>query len=308
MGLNKRGAIFTLFALLLVGFLLVIVTNQFDSQLFDSTPAFTLRVSSINSLVENIEFDLEIATYTVGFRSILALLTHIESTGEYIDDYQIRLTELMMNGTIYEMPSALVFGNTLVDWDENIHEYFQALGIDGNFTYEITNIYQSSPFAVNFAVQLDFNFSDALTSTSWNNSFYTVAQVPIIGFLDPLYIVETQNTFVSRINKTPFTTFTISQLQEHIEQGYYLPSTSAPSFLQRLIGDVGPSPFGIESIVNIDELGLVFPITSDYSHIDYIYFTQQPFPTFPIPGLNPAFRLDNQTTNGVGRLDIYIQP
>jgi len=110
----------------------------------------------------------------------------------------------------------------------------------------------------------------------------------ILGFEDPLYTVESSDRISVLINRTPTIDFVndatndTTILKTHIENSYYLNSTSAPSFLMRFTGNLSPSIYGIESFVNIEnwenQMGSYNP---DRSIIDYLYF-------------------GNQTTTGIG--------
>lgn len=94
----------------------------------------------------------------------------------------------------------------------------------------------------------------------------------------------------------------ISKLREFYLNGYYTESKLAPSFLMRLYGQFGPSPYGIESFVRVDQFRV--PKTS----IDYYYFNKTATPNkYKIKGMPncenvsvctddnlPHFYLDNE--------------
>ena len=71
--------------------------------------------------------------------------------------------------------------------------------------------------------------------------------------------------FVDVINDT-------SILEEHLLESYYINHTDAPSFLMRFKGDFSASPFGIESMVNVEELFEQGLFKKNRSVIDYLYF------------------------------------
>jgi hypothetical protein len=65
-----------------------------------------------------------------------------------------------------------------------------------------------------------------------------------------------------------------SGIIEHLDKGYYKESTDAPSFVMRIYNNLSSSPYGIESIVNLQriyEQGLV--VNEDAPVIDYKYFS-----------------------------------
>jgi hypothetical protein len=109
----------------------------------------------------------------------------------------------------------------------------------------------------------------------------------------------------------------ISELRSFYFNGYYLASNYAPSFLMRLSGQLTPSPYGIESFVNIN----VF--SAKKSSVDYYYFSPSLISGYKIKGMPncensticsndnlPHFYLDNLqavvNSSGVYRhLDVY---
>jgi len=66
-------------------------------------------------------------------------------------------------------------------------------------------------------------------------------------------------------------TWNVTNLLKHIENSLYTENSNAPSFLSRFEYDLSPSPYGIESMVNLKKFqGL--GINEDSSIIDYHYF------------------------------------
>ncbi|MFH1400079.1 MAG: hypothetical protein ABIH41_01040 [Nanoarchaeota archaeon] len=93
--------------------------------------------------------------------------------------------------------------------------------------------------------------------------------------------METLGKLPVAVHQTNITTFVndtgdkndTSGLQYHLNSSLYIPSRSAPSFIQRFEGDLTPSPAGIESLVNLQVLAdQGVPIDNNRSVVDYLYF------------------------------------
>ena len=127
----------------------------------------------------------------------------------------------------------------------------------------------------------------------------------ITSFEDPLYTVETYGRVISIIQEANITDFVVngntSNLTNHIDNSYYIPSTSAPSFLMRLKGNISNSTNGIESLVNLKKLESVGITPEVKSCVDYIYFSSDDPTNWQINNTFNWFRLDNES----GHLDTY---
>jgi len=85
---------------------------------------------------------------------------------------------------------------------------------------------------------------------------------------------------------------------EHFDAKTFVQNPSAPSFLQRLEGNLGSSPNGIETLVDTNELDIYGEDVKNTSSVDYIYFGNQSGKIYSIHNItdkgNPFFRLDKE--------------
>jgi hypothetical protein len=107
----------------------------------------------------------------------------------------------------------------------------------------------------------------------------------------------------------------IENLREHIANSWYQVSSHGASFLDRLEGSLqvqpkhaalSPNPIGLESFVDKDylaSLGLVVRV--EQTNLDYLYFNQTDVPSWGVKGLDPYFRIDNETSLGLTHLIVY---
>ena len=109
-----------------------------------------------------------------------------------------------------------------------------------------------------------------------------MTSISIVEFEDPLYIVYSFGRTTNVINITKFEgnysykineTWNVSNLLAHSENSLYTANSDAPSFLMRFEDDLGSSPYGIESLVNLKKLS-DYGLEIDYesSIVDYHYW------------------------------------
>ncbi len=132
----------------------------------------------------------------------------------------------------------------------------------------------------------------------WEKQQIITAFIPVEGFEDPIYIINTYAKISRNINQTPYEGNYVvggdaTNLSSHVDNGYYAANSFAPSFLRRLEGDTSADVNGIESFVNIPELSTQGIPTSTKTNIDYIYFSTNNPAYTSVPGMPLWFNIDS---------------
>ncbi len=156
-------------------------------------------------------------------------------------------------------------------------------------------------------METDLLIKDKGDLALWNRTAVMHTYIPIENFEDPLYIVETRGLVTNQINKTPYSVFVqggnYSNLFSHVQNSYYINSTLAPSFLDRLKGDIdNENPNGIESLVYLPKLSLQGIPGKRKSCVDYIYFSTNNPSYSAFPAVYSDFRIDNEHKSVYGLL------
>src|SRR5690606_29816049 len=104
---------------------------------------------------------------------------------------------------------------------------------------------------IKFILKIDMIIQDKGDIASWNKESEIIeAYVPIGGFEDPTYFMMAGGLPIT-IKKTPYEIINLTNIEEHAEGFYYVASSQAPSFLDRLEGNLSAKrEYGIESLVN----------------------------------------------------------
>jgi hypothetical protein len=298
MELNKKGFIFTLSAIVLLSlFFLIYGINSLKNQ-DESTSD---RVKSLNSFMFSLEENLQRKVYVSGFRVLFLMQKRIIDTGEFITDFNSTFEEVFYNGTIYNEPQDPDLIKNIV-YDEIISEINSEAGkinAQINISNPSISVFQEDPWNVIVLFEADFLLKDKASLVLWNKTQSIKAKIPILGFEDPLYLVNSPIT--NQYNKTPYTTFVtgsdVSNLKLHLENHYYTNSTLAPSFLDRFENNPGPDTNGIESFVYLPDLSAQGITPKDKTVVDYIYFSSLTPSDNSVSGMPSWFKLDDAHLN-----------
>ena len=298
MVLKKKAVFFTLIAIILAA--MVIASFTFYSTYRTKSKGFVVetRVKTMDRFIENLEDDLPRALYIAGFRAVLGIEDKIIATGIYINDSESAIEELVLYGTLDGEQLNLTIDSSINDWFDRINQQAENIGININYNILDFDVNQSDPWTINFYLDVEFNISDTNNVASWNRSKSFESSMKIIGLEDPVYTIEAFGRTTRIINSTDITIDGIDDLKSFLNSTRYRAYSNAPSFLMRLEGDLTSSPYGIETLVNTNELAFYDLYIYDRSNIDYIYFGSQSTTDYKIHNITDIysqyFRLDQE--------------
>jgi len=297
--MNKRGVFFTI---LVIAILSLFLVSYSAISLVKNRESINKRIDSMNNFVQLVEEDMPRKLYISSFRVIFLLLNRVIKNGTYIDDVNFRFNETFFNGSVYgelqpvNMTEGVIYSEIL----EDLNEKASKVNINVTMINPKMEISQEDPWNVRVFFSANLLIEDRSNLATWNRYFSQIVYVPIENFEDPIYIVETNSSVSNSINKTIYDSFydpgDTSNLSGHITNGYYIASTSGPSFLDRFEGNLSArSPYGIESLVNLNELESQGIPTFQKSIVDYIYFNETDNPaSCRITGMLSWVRLDDE--------------
>jgi len=295
--MKKKSVVFTTIAIMLVGAILITFAIEINYKYKKEMQVVEMKVDVMNNFIKDFRDDMERGVYIVGFRSILALDNYIVQNGLFIDDLSARFSEAMINGTINGNFSDLLNASSFADWTAKIKEQAGTIGININFTRQDVAIYQQNPWEIVVNINLTYTVTDWQKTAVWNKTESITAKIPVEGFEDPLYALASYGKVPNKIIRSNYTDFSdLNNLIIHLNNSYYIESTTAPSFLMRLEGNLSNSSQGIESLVNLDEFILQGIPQKSRSSVDYIYFGNDTINSCIVNetySSYPWFRLDN---------------
>lgn len=288
---NKKAMFFTLIAITLISLFLISYSIYSISQ---DRKAINKRIETMNSFVFSLEKDMSRQNYISSYRAILALENKITSTGSFLSDSKSAIAEALLNGTISNENISLMQGYKLQDWSSRVNELSGKQNLLVNYTILNVLVQQENPWNIKISMNILIFIKDKANLASWNKTEVIVSEIEINGFEDPLYLINTNGKATNKINKSEYTfSSDISNLSIHTQNSFYIASTTAPSFLDRLEGKTTGNINGIESLVYLPELSSQGLSVKDKSVVDYIYFSSNNPASHHITGMPSWFKLDD---------------
>jgi hypothetical protein len=278
---SRRGIVFLIIALLSIGIFLTILFSQTKPTETERAESVMARISSMNDFLKDFHADVHRATYISGFRTLIALEEYISEQGSFLPNVSPKFIEAFVNGTIDGRSYDILSNSTFSDYLGRVNEDARSIGIALNVTIQDITLNQSTPWSVDITFSLGVNVTDTRGLAQWNYVKPFTTEVSILDLRDPVYSVSTYGKLPNTIRISPFnnTDFVkgndTTNLSAEALQMYYREDPYAPSFLQRLSGNLtNSSKYGIASIVNLDDInaqGLI--VDTSRSVIDAFYFS-----------------------------------
>jgi len=297
MVLGKKAVFFTFIAVMLLSVLILSMNINQTYRLRESIFVTESRIGAMDRFIDDIEDDISRGVYISGFRALVGIEDHITVEGDYITNINPNFYELFINGTLDGANSSIMLNNTFKDWMEKMKSEAEKTDIILNFTLNSVNISQNNPWTILVDTEVYIDITDERNTSHWSKLENVLTNIEIDGFEDPFYRIETNGVYSSRIEKSNYSYFVsgtdITNLLDHVSHGYYVAFPGAPSYLMRLQGNFSSSEYGIESLVEVDNL------PSEYQHggsiVDYYYFGNDDPSAYHVSGAPTWFRIDNQT-------------
>ncbi len=296
--LNKKAVFFTFIAVLLLSALVLSFSVYSRYSLRSKALVIETRVSTMNSFMKDIDKDVIRGGFISAHRSILTMVEYVSSNGVFVNNTEATFQETFLNGTINQEPQALMSDTTFNDWMTKTASQANEINLELTFTMNSLAINQSDPWIVDVYINFSLDAEDATKIAAWNITRELKTSVPIEGFEDPVYAVYTGGKILNTVNKTPFTDFVTgndtSNLQQHAQGTYYLEWSTAPSFLMRIEGDLNASPYGIESLINLQDLIDQGEDVEAISAVDHIYWANKSVTSYNIDSMPSWFMIDDE--------------
>ena len=294
---NRNGAMYTVAAIIVVLITLIAIAEKNELHLRESFSSEEIRINTMNEFMKDVQKDLSRGISIASYRALLAILQAETEKGSFLNDVSGAFKEAFLNGSINKTGMPIIENATIINWTNRIKEQAAKIGIQSEFKINNLSIEQISPWEISVNSTVSINLLDEKNTASWNSIKNISVILNIIGIEDPVYIIGTYGRVSNIIAQNDFGLAPLQNLEKHINNSHYIPSTTAPSYLMRLQGDFSASENGIESIVNLNELSLQDLPLLQRSNVDYIYFGNDSHSSCQInqtkDGNYSFFRLDN---------------
>ena len=311
--IKKRGIFYTTAAIALTIVIIATYSAYSSYRLNDKMEAIQTRIETVNFFIKDVEKDINKGAFIASSRTLLSFNQFVATNGTFIDNMNERFKESFLNGTIKQQPLGLMKDATFTDWVNRISAEANKVDIIFNFAINDVKLNQSDPWSVNVGVNITLDIRDKRNTSYWIRERYLKNRISIIGFEDPLYVVNSKGRVTNPIKISNITQFVIGgnvqNLLTHANNSWYIAHNDSPNFLMRFEGNLGNSTFGIESLVNLEEFQQQGLALKDRSIVDYIYFGTKSTTNFRINKTPEWFKIDGSLpapgTDKGEHLDIY---
>jgi|SRR3989338_3708015 len=298
---DKRGLFFTVIVIFIIT--LFFMSYTLYDVIVDRSST-DRRVETLNNFVYSIEEDIPRYLFIAGFRSLFLMEEKIVAENNYISNVNSTFQELFYNGTLDGEEKEIMFGAKFSDMEFSFDEVADKVNANVSLSSPSISMDQIDPWHVYVSFSVYLEIEDLSGLVKWNKTAVYDTVIPIEGFEDPIYLIET-GVVTNKVIPTPYEVFTsgsdVSNLSDHVDNSYYVASDSAPSFLKRMEGNFSADENGIESFVKIPKLTAVDITPLDKTTIDYIYFSGDNPTYYRVSGMPSWFKIDNED----GHLDKY---
>jgi hypothetical protein len=253
-----------------------------------------IRTHELASFIDAISLDMPRAVDISSRRALVAAINEVDVRGEGLDDAQMRLRELVLNGTIYGVKSYWLNASTVPNWAERVQQLGANRGFLTNITLYEFSIDPVDSFNLVARMRWSANVTEATGSMSVYRNYNTTVVLPITSFDDPLYTLRTQGLAKRKIAASNYTSYNLTYFDDIVTNGLYVNRSESPSFLDRLENNLvvpskynlmTPNQIGLESIVDIVELAnLDLPVSLNQTMVDYLYFGDLNITSYAVNG------------------------
>lgn len=300
---GKKGFFFTLTAIALSLVIIFSFKVYEGERLREKNDVIKTRIISVNDFIKDVDNDLQKGIQITTTRTLLGLQEYITEQGQFLTNFDGSFEEGFLNGTVEGSNIGLLDESTFTDWVTKIRQQADSIDIFINFSVQSISLTHSDPWTVNASVEINISTEDKKGTAKWERTKVLFASISVFDFEDPLYIVSTNGKVTNTIQQTPHQPFVngnnVDNLVEHLNGSYYVESNYSPTYLMRMQGDLGASPLGIESLVNLETLETQGITTESKSAVDAVYFSPAIPPDHRINKTPSWFRLDDTRLDAV---------
>jgi hypothetical protein len=262
------------------------------------------RVSTIDDFLKSLEEDSKRAAYIAGFRTFIALEQYVTDTGGYVPDMDASFKEVFLTGSLGNTSFVIMENSSFDAYVSRVQAQALRQGIAFNATVIILSVWQVDPWNVLVNYSMAINASDVRGIARWEQEKTFTGSVPVEDIRDPVFTANTYSRLQRVVKRSDVVLFVnysenkndTSELRRHFNNSFYLAAGRGPSVLMRFAGNFSDSPYGIESLVDTQELDAqsltVYPTRSI---VDYQYFgnSSSSATACGIQDMPSYFKLDN---------------
>lgn len=288
-----KGVFYSAIVMMLIAPIIMYIILYADiSQTSLEETSTKIKGDKLAGFSRSIDQDLPRILEIAAKRAISMAMSYIDMKGEALDNADERLEEMMMNGTIYGAEFGLLGSGLVREWITAVEQKGKPYGFETSISVIELEVLPYDSFNIMISATVSVNITYSIESMKVDRLYKEDILVPIEGFEDPLYSIETEGLIKRSFKEANITINSAERLDIATADSFYMSSGTGASFLDRLEGRLTTSAkysamssnqIGLETIVNIPELSsaglLIKPSQSD---IDYLYFDTAGHAGYPV--------------------------
>ena len=315
---SLQGIFYSGTAIILVTLMAVHIISYVDAVRTEGAhAALRMRTSELSNLLESAELDMPRVVEISSKRALVSAVNEVDLRGAGLDDATVRMRELMLNGTIYGAPAIWMNESHIPAWTARVASLVSKRGFLVNITLEELTVEPYDSFRLISRLRWNITASDSVGSIRVARNLTTEVLVPLEGVEDPLYLLGSRGLAHRNVYAATFLVHNRSTLDDAISSGYYMNSSEAPSFLDRLennlivpskYNDMTPAQIGLETFVSLPELySAGVDVRPNQTMIDHLYFGETNITGFRVNGsVHDWFRLEQTHADKYGVGDLLL--
>lgn len=295
--MNKKA--FTYTTVSLVALLVVysfLSSQQLRARYSYSSITTKLLSDSLNDFYNNLISDLRKTIEVSMSRALITCLNNIITTGKPLENPELNISILIVNGTFNGAMHPLMENNTLSYWLDSMSQKSNELGFVSEVNLGMPVISHNDSFSLLVSFNISVNVSNKAGTINISRTIEEKVPVSIINFEDPLIPLNTYGRVERIISRNTTSGFNLEKLEDFFAKKNYAPGYG-PSFLDRLAGRLYNtySGAGLETFIDLQELeSFDLDIKTSQTLIDYLYFNSSVILGDSVTGFSPTwFKIDD---------------
>jgi hypothetical protein len=206
MGMNvrRRGQVYSLVVILMSIPILLFLTYYMTSvQTMKFGTSERVIADQLKETGRSIEEDFARAIEISGIRACLGTTDYMIREGMPLDSAELRMEELILNGTLFGNQTYVMLNNTIDDWRDKI--YSITPGFNVLLEYSNFSIQNYNGFHLLAGIRLYFNISDKLNTAKISKDVSKSVLIPLENIEDPIFPYNTNGVASRGIRFYPYT-------------------------------------------------------------------------------------------------------
>ena len=206
---RNKGIIYSLLTLFLITPSIILIifysnTLAIEGENFSSR----VRADSLNNFYNSLLTDLERSLRISTFRALLHVTDVVDTSGLPFSNSEDRISEMVFKGTLDGVDVPSLNGtddspcNTILCWQQTYSNLAKQAGFDFSIEVISVSVKPYNSWNLNSSAEIKITLHDAASSITLRKTVTQSSIVPVTGFEDPLYLLNTHGK-VTRLIKKP---------------------------------------------------------------------------------------------------------